>query len=117
MKDFKESIIIKLKNSLPFNLTNSQEKVLNEICVDLKSNKRMFRILQGDVGSGKTIIALLAIANIICNKYQCALMAPTEILANQHYELANKLFKKNKFKIEFLTGKTDVKKKMKYIKI
>ncbi len=64
---------------------------LNEIDIDLKSKKRMFRILQGDVGSGKTIVSLLAISNIIECNYQCALMGPTEILANQHYELAKKI--------------------------
>ena len=54
----------------------------------------MFRIIQGDVGSGKTIVSLLAIINVISSGYQCALMSPTEILAKQHYELAKKIFKK-----------------------
>ena len=58
---------------------------MKEINKDLKSDLRMFRILQGDVGSGKTIVSLLSIANVIESNYQCALMAPTEILANQHY--------------------------------
>ena len=58
----------------------------------------MFRILQGDVGSGKTIVALLAIADTIESNYQCALMSPTEILANQHYELAKKIFKNMKIR-------------------
>ena len=65
---------------LPFKLTNSQETVLNEINKDLMS-KRMFRIVQGDVGSGKTIVSLLAISNIIESGYQCAFMAPTEIFS------------------------------------
>ncbi len=97
--------------NLPFLLTNSQKKVLDEINLDLKSENRMFRIVQGDVGSGKTIVSLLAVANIIESKYQCALMGPTEILANQHYKLAKNIFKKSDLKIEFLSGKTVSKKK------
>ena len=69
----------------------------------------MFRIVQGDVGSGKTIVSLLAILNIIKSGYQCALMSPTEILAKQHYEFSKKIFKDSNFKIDFLTGKTDYK--------
>jgi len=66
----------------------------------------MFRILQGDVGSGKTIISLIAAANVIESGYQVAFMAPTEILANQHYTLANKIFNESNIKTDFLTGKT-----------
>jgi len=98
-----------IKSKLPFSLTKSQEDVLNEINFDLQSNKRMFRIIQGDVGSGKTIVSLLGIANIIESGYQCALMAPTGILAKQHYNLAKKIFKNSDFKIVFLTGKTEIK--------
>jgi ATP-dependent DNA helicase RecG len=83
-----------IKKKLSFKLTNSQETVLDEINNDLKSNQRMFRILQGDVGSGKTIVSLLAISNVIESGYQCALMGPTEILAKQHYELAKVIFAK-----------------------
>ena len=101
---------------LPFKLTNSQETVLNEINKDLMSKKRMFRIVQGDVGSGKTIVSLLAISNIIESGYQCAFMAPTEILANQHFQLAKKIFKNSNFKIDFLTGKTELKNKKKILK-
>ena len=71
----------------------------------------MFRIMQGDVGSGKTIVSLLAIANIVESNYQCALMGPTEILADQHFQLAKKIYKDTGFKIEFLSGKTDAKKR------
>ncbi|MBD1138143.1 ATP-dependent DNA helicase RecG [Pelagibacterales bacterium SAG-MED41] len=98
-----------IKKNLPFNLTNDQEKVLNEINQDLLSNKRMFRIIQGDVGSGKTIVSLLSILNVIKSGYQCALMSPTEILAKQHYILIKKIFKNENFDIEFLTGKTEYK--------
>ena len=96
-----------IKKNLPFQLTESQKNVLSEINKDLSSKKRMFRIVQGDVGSGKTIVSLLAISNIIESGYQCALMGPTGILAKQHYELAKKIFKDVNFKINFLTGKTE----------
>ena len=104
---FSELII----KDLPFELTSDQKKVLSEINSDLLSNNRMFRIIQGDVGSGKTIVSLLTILNVIKSGYQCAFMSPTAILANQHYELARNTFKKNNLKIEFLTGKTEYKKK------
>jgi ATP-dependent DNA helicase RecG len=108
----KSNLIIK---ELPFTLTKSQKKVLNEINEDLSSGKRMFRIIQGDVGSGKTIVSLLAIANIIESGYQCALMAPTEILANQHFQLAKNIYKNLNFKINFLSGKTETKNKKKIL--
>ena len=76
----------------------------------------MFRIVQGDVGSGKTIVCLLTIANVIESKYQCALMGPTEILSYQHYKLAKKIFKNLDFNIEFLSGKTEYKKRKKILK-
>ena len=91
---------------LPFKLTLSQKNVLNEINKDLLSKNRMFRIMQGDVGSGKTIVSLLAISNIIESGYQCALMSPTEILAKQHYNLSKKIFVKKNIQIDFLSGKT-----------
>jgi ATP-dependent DNA helicase RecG len=103
-----------IKN-LPFNLTNGQENVFNEINVDLLSDKRMFRIIQGDVGCGKTIVSLLSIINVIKSGYQCALMSPTEILAKQHYALSKKIFKNNNLKIEFLSGKTESKNKKKIL--
>ncbi|MDB9744774.1 ATP-dependent DNA helicase RecG, partial [Pelagibacteraceae bacterium] len=96
-----------IKRTLPFTLTESQENVLNEINLDLTSKKRMFRIIQGDVGSGKTVVSLLVISNVIESGYQCSLMAPTEILAKQHYELFKKIYKGTNFKIDFLTGKTE----------
>ena len=105
-----------IESILPFRLTKSQKNVLEEINKDLLSKKRMFRIIQGDVGSGKTIVALLAISNIIESGYQCVLMSPTEILSKQHYNLATKIFKKINFKIDFLTGKTDLKKRKEILK-
>ena len=77
----------------------------------------MFRIIQGDVGSGKTIVSLLAIINTIKSGYQTALMSPTEILAKQHYDLTNLIFKGTNIKTEFLTGKTEYKKKKKFFRI
>ena len=71
----------------------------------------MFRIIQGDVGSGKTIVSLLTIFNVMKSGFQCALMSPTEILAKQHYDLSKKIFKKINFKIDFLTGKTEYQKR------
>ena len=107
-KVFNSEYSMKIIKNLSFNLTKSQINVLNEINSDLLSKNRMFRIIQGDVGSGKTIVSLLTIINVIKSGYQCALMAPTEILARQHYVLSKKIFKNN-IKIEFLSGKTEYK--------
>ena len=115
-KIFKKKISNEIVKDLPFTLTNSQKIVLNEINLDLKSKERMFRIIQGDVGSGKTIVSLLAIANVVESNNQCALMGPTEILANQHYKLAKDIFKNTNFRIEFLTGKTEPKKRKEILK-
>ena len=115
-KQFSEIFSDKIINNLDFKLTNDQKKVLKEINLDLSSDKRMFRILQGDVGSGKTIVSLLSISNVIESGYQCALMAPTEILALQHYKLAKKIFENTDIKIVFLTGKTEKKVKNQILK-
>ena len=108
-KKFDNEATEKIIKKLPFELTNSQKSVLKEINSDLMSHNRMFRIIQGDVGSGKTIVSLLAIINIIKSGYQCTLMSPTEILAKQHYELSKEIFKDLNIKIDFLTGKTEYK--------
>ena len=79
-------IAAKIEAALPFSLTGAQQKARAEIRADLASDKRMLRLLQGDVGSGKTIVALLAMADVVEAGRQAALMAPTEILARQHYE-------------------------------
>ena len=79
------------QNCLPFPLTNAQKRVMREIQTDLKSGKQMNRLLQGDVGSGKTIVALLTALLAVDNGYQACIMAPTEILANQHYETIQQL--------------------------
>ncbi len=114
-KKFDSVLADKILKDLPFKLTRSQMNVLNEINSDLKSNTRMFRIIQGDVGSGKTIVSLIAMANVIESKYQCAIMVPTEILAKQHYNLATKVFSKINIKINLLTGKTENKERKRII--
>ncbi len=103
-----------ITKKLNFNLTVDQINSINEINKDLKSNQKMFRLLQGDVGSGKTIVSLIASLNVISSGFQVSLMAPTEILAQQHLRLARKLFPKN-VKIEILTSKTDNKERKKII--
>ena len=105
-KKFDDKEFIKIKNKIDFELTNDQQVALEEINKDLSSNQKMFRLLQGDVGSGKTIVALIASANVISSGFQVCLMAPTEILARQHYNLATKLYDK-KINIKILTSKTE----------
>ena len=104
--DIQKSIL----NKLEFSLTKDQTKTLIEINKDLSSNEKMFRLLQGDVGSGKTIVALIAALNTINSGFQVAVMAPTEILARQHFNLAKKLYPE-KIKIEMISGKSEYKKK------
>ena len=106
-----EKLLSELKSKLPFELTGSQETVLKEIINDLKSNHPMHRLLQGDVGSGKTIVAFLAAAACAKAGYQSALMVPTEILADQHYKNAVKFLEPFGVKVEKLTGKMKAKEK------
>lgn len=94
------------KNHLPFELTNAQKKVLKEIRNDLGSNAQMNRLLQGDVGSGKTIVALMVMLIALDNGFQSCLMAPTEILANQHFNGLTELAKDLNINIKILTGST-----------
>ncbi|WP_300568897.1 ATP-dependent DNA helicase RecG [Flavobacterium sp.] len=96
-------------NHLPFDLTNAQKKVLKEIRNDLGSNAQMNRLLQGDVGSGKTIVALMSMLLALDNGFQTCLMAPTEILANQHYLGITELAKELNLNIKLLTGSTKTK--------
>lgn len=91
---------------LPFDLTNAQKKVLKEIRKDLGSGHHMNRLLQGDVGSGKTLVALLTMLMGVGNGFQTALIAPTEILANQHYESIRELVEPLGLRVELLTGST-----------
>jgi ATP-dependent DNA helicase RecG len=94
------------QNHLPFELTNAQKKVLKEIRNDMGTNAQMNRLLQGDVGSGKTIVALMAMLIALDNGFQSCLMAPTEILANQHYNGLTELAKGLNINIKILTGST-----------
>ncbi|WP_270646511.1 ATP-dependent DNA helicase RecG [Paeniclostridium hominis] len=98
-------------DSLPFNLTNAQSRALNEILNDMSSNKVMNRLVQGDVGSGKTVVALLSLANCVLNGYQGALMAPTEILAEQHYLSLNETLSQFGIRIGLLVGSLTKKQK------
>ena len=91
-------------NNLPFSLTGAQKRVMKEIRRDLGSGKQMNRLLQGDVGSGKTLVALMSMLIAIDNGYQACIMAPTEILANQHYHTITKLLDGIDIKIHLLTG-------------
>ena len=116
-KIFKKIYTIKLVNALPYLLTNGQKEIIKEIETDLQSSQRMFRILQGDVGSGKTIVSIIAALDVIESGYQCGLMAPTAILAEQHFSLFKKLIEKTDLKVTFslLTGKTDSKERKKIL--
>lgn len=96
---------------LPFSLTEDQQNVVEDILLDLSSHKLMYRFVQGDVGSGKTVVAAISLyANYLAG-YQGAMMAPTEILAMQHYQSLSKLFKKTGIKVVLLTGRLSVKEK------
>lgn len=98
--------IQKYIENLPFELTTAQKRVWNEILVDLQKETPMNRFLQGEVGSGKTVIAALACYLSYLNGYQSLFMAPTEILAQQHYQTLKKLFKNSRVKISLITGST-----------
>lgn len=101
------------QNCLPFPLTNAQKRVIREIQTDLKSGKQMNRLLQGDVGSGKTIVALLTALLAIDNGYQACIMAPTEILANQHYQTITELLAPlSRVNCQLLTGSTTPKQRL-----
>ncbi|MDC0240497.1 DEAD/DEAH box helicase, partial [Candidatus Pelagibacter sp.] len=102
-------------NKLEFTLTKDQKKTLEEINNDLSSSNKMFRLLQGDVGSGKTIVSLIAAHNTINSGFQVAVMAPTEILARQHYNFAQKIFPKQ-INIKLISGKSEYKTKKRNFK-
>lgn len=92
--------------TLPFELTGAQKRVVNEICADLRSQEHMHRLLQGDVGSGKTIVAAIALYAVVSEGLQGALMVPTEILAEQHMESLTDVFSKTDVKVGLLTSST-----------
>ena len=89
---------------LKFELTNAQKRVLKEIRLDVKNNKQMNRLLQGDVGSGKTIVALLSMLMAVDNGFQACIMAPTEILAQQHFATISEELKEMEMNVDILTG-------------
>lgn len=95
--EFREEVA-RFQEALPYRLTGAQERTLREVFDDLSGGLVMNRLIQGDVGSGKTIIAVLALLMAACNGYQGALMAPTEVLAKQHFESITQLFET--YKIE-----------------
>lgn len=97
--------------NLPFKLTNAQEKVIKEIFADLEKPIPMNRLLQGEVGSGKTVVATIAMFATHLNGYKSILMAPTEILANQHFETVSKLLSLHKIKVSLITGSKKPKEK------
>lgn len=100
------------QHQLPFELTNAQKRVLREIRIDMGSGKQMNRLLQGDVGSGKTLVALMCMLMAIDNGFQAALMAPTEILANQHYDTIVEILGQMPVQVQLLTGSTSAKKRV-----
>ncbi|SEF67538.1 ATP-dependent DNA helicase RecG [Caloramator fervidus] len=100
-----------LKEKLPFELTDAQRRVIREILTDMKKNKPMNRLLQGDVGSGKTIISVIALFNCAMNGYQGVLMAPTEILAEQHFTTISEILKYWNIKVALLVGSMSKKEK------
>ncbi|MBD1174777.1 ATP-dependent DNA helicase RecG [Pelagibacterales bacterium SAG-MED01] len=118
IKKIEKTINLKEQNNLisklEFDLTKDQKKTLLEINKDLESSTKMFRLLQGDVGSGKTIVALIAALNVINSDFQVAVMTPTEILARQHFSLAKKIFKSS-INIKLLSSKSEYKEKKEII--
>jgi ATP-dependent DNA helicase RecG len=103
------------RRNLPFELTNAQKRVVREIRRDMNSGRQMNRLLQGDVGSGKTLAALLSMLIALDNGFQAALMAPTEILANQHFETLTRMTEGLGIKISLLTGSTKKKEREKIL--
>lgn len=110
-KEYDEDKLNGLIKSLPYTLTEDQNKVLNEILKDIKSKRRMNRLLQGDVGSGKTVISILALYANYLSGYQGALMVPTEILALQHFNTVKSLLKDTDIRVELLVGSLTKKEK------
>lgn len=112
-KYFREDELNEFLSNLSFKLTTDQETTISDILNDLKSDKRMNRLVLGDVGSGKTIVAITAIYACFLSGYQSAFMAPTEILAKQHYEQVKNYFSNYDIKVELLTGSLTKKQKEK----
>ena len=114
--EIKKNLLTPFRRQLGFDFTNSQKKVINEIFKDLTSPRPMNRLLQGDVGSGKTVVALCAMLLAVENGYQAALMAPTEILAEQHFLTFKRILKGLPVKVAVLTSSTKAAAKKKLLK-
>lgn len=114
--EIKKTLLTPFREQLGFNFTNSQKKVINEIFKDLCSPRPMNRLLQGDVGSGKTVVALCAMLLAVENGYQAALMAPTEILAEQHFLTFKRILKGLKVNLAVLSSSTKAAAKKKILK-
>ena len=112
-KNINNLILSSIKNKLSFQLTQGQEKVLDEIFNDLSSVKKMLRVLQGDVGSGKTVVAMLAGATVVKSGYQVAFLCPTDLLAKQHYKLFKTILADENINISLLSGKTKLSEQQK----
>ena len=108
VKDF--TLSQKIIESLNFELTKDQKTTIQEIKNELLNQKQIYRLIQGDVGSGKTIVSLLVIADVIKSGYQCVLMAPTELLAKQHFDYFQEILNNHNIQIELLTSKSKKKK-------
>ena len=107
-KNIDYQFLSKIYQNIPFELTNSQKKVCDEILGDINSRKKMLRVLQGDVGSGKTIVSLIAAYAVVKSGYQVAFLCPTELLAKQHFLLSQKIFNDLGCEIELLSGKIKI---------
>ena len=112
-KTINNIILTNIKKKLSFQLTQGQEKVLDEIFNDLSSVKKMLRVLQGDVGSGKTVVAMLAAATVVKSGYQVAFLCPTDLLAKQHYKLFKTILAEENINISLLSGKTKLSEQQK----
>ena len=97
---------LKIVARFPFQLTNAQKRAVYEIAADIQSTKPMSRLLQGDVGSGKTVVALYAMLVAVANRLQAAILAPTEVLAEQHYLTLSNLLRDSNVSIELVSGRT-----------
>ncbi len=113
--EISDSFAERVKSILEFKLTEAQKRVLRQIFADMTSNEPMNRLVQGDVGSGKTIVAFLAMYAAMENGYQTALMAPTEILAEQHARNASRIFEKTGYRVALLTGSLKAAEKRKVL--
>lgn len=117
IKKYDITLVKQFISTLPYELTGDQKKVTNEIIKDIKSPYVMNRLLQGDTGSGKTVVGAITILTVLSSNHSVAMMAPTEILAKQHYMTMSKFFKDYEYKIVYLTGKLSTVERTEQLKI